>query len=155
MDQINIDQIVEKFKDRLVATKEAESFRKEVVEPLSEAIFKETFVKIFDNIAKSINSKVGTEVIKTLPENKNKYIIEGLYHRIIFQRSSPEILGNSAYINIIPIYTWKGVQKHLGPISLIINIETKDHKWDITYDSVESYAKKIFEGFTEDKDFNI
>jgi hypothetical protein len=155
MEQINLDEIVEKFKDRLVATKEAEKFRKEVIEPFVEDVFEKEFIQTFNNIASAINEKVGTEVIRSYIESKNKYVIEGLYHRVFFQLSSIDIITQTAYVNIIPVYVWKGITKHLGPISLILNTETQTFKWDIPYNSIENYASKIFKGFTEDKDFTL
>lgn len=155
MDEINIDGIVEKFKDRLLATKEAEKFRNEIVEPLIERVFAENFIKTIDNIGDQINNKVGTQVVKCYSEDKDKYVIEGLYHKVYFQKANTDIIGTSAYVNIIPIYSWKGATKHLGPISLIINTENNETKWDIPFESIENYAKKLFSGFAEDKDFTI
>lgn len=155
MDQINIDEIVEKFKERLLATKEAEKFRNEVIEPLVNKVFEEDFIKVFEEVAETINNKVGTDIIKHYSEGDNKYYIEGSYHKIYFQKSNIDIIENVAYVNIIPIYIWKGVTKHLGPISFVVNINTKQIKWDLPLDNIGTYAKKLFSGFVEDKDFNI
>jgi hypothetical protein len=155
MDEINLDEIVDKFKNRLLATQEAEKFKSEIVEPLVEEGFKEKFIKKFENITETINQKVGSQVIKTHQEDKNKYIVEGLYHRVYFQKSNTDVIDNKAYTSIIPIYVWKGVTKHLGPISLIINTETREVKWDIPFGSVEKYAGELFQGFAEDKDFSL
>ena len=153
--EVNIDEIVLKFKERLVATKEAEKFRNEVVEPLVDAIFREDFINTFDSFSETINKSVGNEVIKHYIEDNNRYVIEGMYHKIYFQKSHVEIVGNNAYVNIIPVYVWKELTKHLGPISLIVNVETRDFKWEIQFESIKSYATKVFAGLIDDKDFNI
>ncbi|MEW6171384.1 MAG: hypothetical protein AB1472_07515 [Candidatus Omnitrophota bacterium] len=152
----SIDEIVEKFKSHLIAKNKAEAFFKETIEPKVEKVFQEKFVKAFETIAEAINTKVGSDVIHCYHENKDKFVIEGLYHKIFFQKSQIEIIvAGTVQVNIIPIYAWKGITKHMGPISFILDIENNTVTWDISFDSIEMYATNLFSGFVEDKDFSL
>ncbi len=66
-----------------------------------------------------------------------------------------EVLDKVVSLSIIPIYIWKGVSKHLGPITAFINIENSAINWDIPHDSVEEYSKVLFSKLVEDIDFSM
>ena len=86
-------------------------------------------------------------------EGKSRFYIEGRFHRIIFQRGKFEKIDNLINVNIIPLCMWKGVTKHLGPISFVKNIENGLIECDLPDESVEEYTKCILSNLTEDEDF--
>lgn len=149
----DVEQLIEKFRAKLLLEQEAEKHRNEIVIPLVNKVFVENFTKIFQNLADEINNQLGFKVVTFQTEGKNRFVIEGQYHRIYFQKSKIDILENFINVNIVPIYIWKGVTKHLGPISLIIDSNTEEIKWDISSRSVEEYSKELFSKFVDDEDF--
>lgn len=148
---INIEDLVEKFKTKLALVKETENHRNNTVEPIVSTIFTEEFSDIFKYISESLNENLGFNAVNFKSEGKNRFFIEGRFHRVIFQKGKIEILDNIIKTTIIPIYIWKGVTKHLTPISFTINPDSHNVKWD--YDSPERYAKNLFSKLVDDDDF--
>lgn len=149
----NIEQLVEKFRKKLLVDQEIERYKTETVNPLVEKSFNNNFAQIFCDLANKINEELGFKVVSYQPEGKNRFIIEGQYHRIYFQKSKIDYLEGTASVHIIPICIWKGVTKHLGPISLFINTNSQEIKWDIPFDNVEEYSKILFSKLVDDEDF--
>jgi len=149
----DVEQLVEKFRAKLLLEQEVEKHRNEIVIPLVNKVFVENFTKIFQNLANEINNQLGFKVVTFQSEGKNRFVVEGQYHRIYFQKSKIDIIDNFINVNIVPIYIWKGVTKHLGPISIIIDSDTKGVRWDISSNSVEEYSKDLFSKLVDDEDF--
>ena len=150
---VDIEDLVEKFKTKITLVQETENYKTNIVEPIVNKIFNEKFSDSFKNISESLNEKLEFNAVNFKAEGKNRFFIEGRFHRIIFQKGKIEILDNNITVNIIPIYVWKGVIKHLKLISFIINSDLQDITWDIQFNSPEDYAKSIFSKLIDDDDF--
>ena len=151
----DFEQIVERFKTKLSISREA---HKQDIESLNKVInkeFSENFAQVFYDLSEKINDQVGSNVISFNVETKDRFVIQGQHHRIFFQKSKLEVDSSFASINIIPIYIWKGVTKHMGPITLIINLDDNSVKWDLPSGSIESYTLSLFENLIDDKDFSM
>lgn len=151
----DVEYLVEKFRTKLLAAQEMEKYKTEVISPLVGKIFIDQFAGVFQNLTDEINSKVGSRVITFISEGKNRFTIEGLHHRIIFQKGKIEVFDSRAVLNIIPIYVWKGVTKHLGPISIVIDPNTEETKWDIPFGNTVDYSKDLFSKLVDDEDFSM
>lgn len=152
---INMQQLIEKYKAKLLKENEQARYQNEKINEVTNHLFIQDFSKNFQNIAEEINQNIGSKILSFQSEGKNRFIIEGKFHRVYFQKGKVEINNNILILNIIPICVWKGVTKHLGPISVYKNIETNETKWDITSDSPKKYAMNLFEKLIEDVDFSI
>ncbi len=150
---VDIDDLVETYKKKVAQVKEAENYKLEIIEPEAARIFDEGFMQVFRNIADVVNQKVSSNVINFKTEGKNRFSIEGRFHRITFQKGKTEIIEQMINVNIIPLCVWKGVTKHLGPISFIKNFEDDKVEWDLPATSVEEYTKRLFRKLAEDEDF--
>lgn len=148
---VDIEDLVEKFKNKLALVKETENYKTTIVEPVVNTIFNEEFADIFKTIAESLNEKLECNAVNFKSEGKNRFFIEGRFHRIIFQKGKIEILDNVVNTTIIPLYIWKGVTKHLTPILFTINPDSHDIKWNLN--SLEDYAKNLFSKLVDDDDF--
>lgn len=148
---VNIEDLVEKFKTKLALAKETEEYKNTVVEPVVNTIFNEEFAGIFRTITETLNEKLQVNTVNFKSEGKNRFFIEGRFHRIIFQKGKIEILDNVVNTTIIPLYIWKGVTKHLTSILFTINSDSYDVKW--SFDSTEEYAKNLFSKLVDDDDF--
>ena len=148
---IDIEDLAEKFKNKLTLAKETEEYKNTVIEPVVNKIFNEEFAGIFQTITESLNKKLQCNAVNFKSEGKNRFFIEGRFHRIIFQKGKIEIPDNVIKTTIIPLYIWKGVTKHLTPISFTINPDSHDIKW--SFDSPENYAKNLFSKLVDDDDF--
>ena len=148
---VDIEDLVEKFKAKLAFVKKTENYKNEIVEPIVNTIFNEEFADVFQNISEALNEKLGLNEINFKSEGKTRFFIEGRFHRIIFQKSKIEILENFVKTTIIPIYIWKGITKHLSPISFTINSSSHDIKWSFALP--EHYAKNLFSKLIDDDDF--
>ena len=151
----DVEHLVDKFRTKLLAAQEMEKYKTEIVLPLVSRIFTDQFAGIFQNLTDEINLKVGSRVITYISEGKNRFTIEGLHHRIIFQKGKIEVFDGRAVLNIIPIYIWKGVTKHLGPISIIVAPNAEEINWDIPFGSVVDYSKDLFGKLVDDEDFSM
>ena len=151
----DIDQLVEKFRAKLLVAQEAEKFKNEVVNPLVNKIFNGNFSKVFQCLADELNSKVGAKVITFIPEGKSRFAIEGQFHRVYFQKGKVDVFDNIINAHIIPIYIWKGVTKHLGPISFFVDPDNEEIKWDIPFESLEDYSSDLFGKLVDDVDFSM
>ncbi len=149
---VDLEDLVETYKQKIAADN-GEKYKNEVIEPRLTEIFNRDFAAIFNNIIDIINSKVNSTVINFKPEGKNRFSIEGKFHRIIFQKGKTEIIGNMAGVNIIPLCIWKGVTKHLGPIAFVKDLESDKIEWDLPVNSTEDYVKSILGKLAEDEDF--
>lgn len=152
---INIDDLAEKFQNKINNSKENEIFKNDVAEPMANKIFLEKFSDIFKNITEALNKKLGINVVNFKSEGKTRFFVEGRYHRIIFQRGNINISKNEISMAIIPIFIWKGVTKHLNQISFSVKDDVKNIKWGVPFDSPEEYAKNLFGKLIDDKDFFI
>lgn len=150
---VDIQDLVETYKQKVSEAQEAESHKKEVIEPVLLQIFNENFLGVFKDIINRLNEKVNSNVINLRVEGKNRFTIEGRYHRVTFQKGKTDIIENIANANIIPLCVWRGVTKHLGPISFLRNFETEVLEWDLKASSPEEYAKKLLRKLAEDEDF--
>lgn len=148
---VDIEDLAEKFKNKLTFVKEMENYQNNIVEPIVNTIFTEEFADIFKTIAESLNEKLQFNAVNYKSEGKNRFFIEGRFHRIIFQKGKIEILDNVIKTTIIPIYIWKGVTKHLMPLSFTINPDSHNIKW--SFDLPENYAKNLFSKLVDDDDF--
>lgn len=148
-----VEQLVEKYRKKLLVDEKVEKYKMEIINPLVDKIFSNDFASIFSNLANEINEEIGFTVITYQQEGKSRFVIQGQYHRIIFQRSKPDISDGIAGIHIVPIYIWKGVTKHLSPIFFFIEPESKEIKWDIAFNSTEDYITALFSNLVDDKDF--
>ncbi len=148
-----IDELVEKFRSKLLKEQECQKYRDEVATPIINKIFNENFVVVFQSLSDEINNKLGAQVISFLKEGANRFTIQGKYHRVTFQRGKIEFSGGIINVSIIPVYIWKGVTKHLGPISIIINPETSDFEFDLSSEDIKVYSKKLFSNLVDDSDF--
>lgn len=149
----NIDNLVKKFRAKFVLAPETENYKNNVVEPIVNKIFSEEFSEIFKTISESLNEKLGFNAVNFKTEGKTRFFVEGRFHRIIFQKGKTEILDNVITTTIIPLYIWKGVTKHLTPVSFVINPDSRHIKWGFPFNSPEEYAENIFGRFVEDDDF--
>lgn len=150
---VDVEQLVEKYRQKLLIDQEIENYKREVVNPLADKVFFENFANIFSDLVSKINEKLGFKVVSYQQEGKHRFTIEGQFHRIYFQKSKVDYSDKIAGVYIIPIYVWKGVTKHLGPISYFINTDSKEVKWDITYETVEEYSNILFSRLVDDEDF--
>src|SRR6056297_547616 len=150
---VDIDDLVETYKKKVAQVKEAENYKLEIIEPEVARIFDKDFMQVFQNIADAVNHKVNSNVINFKTEGKNRFSIEGRFHRITFQKGKIETIDRMVNVNIIPLCVWKGVTKHLGPISFIKNLENNKIEWDLPATSVEEYTKRLFRKLAEDEDF--
>lgn len=150
---VDIEELVETYKEKIIRTEESERYDKEVIVPQVARIFTDEFMGVFEKISQTINQQIKTTVIKFKPEGHTRFSIEGRFHRVIFQRGKIEALDNIIYVNIIPLCIWKGVTKHLGPICFAKNLETGSIEWDLPTTSVEEYTKIILGKLAEDEDF--
>jgi len=148
---VDIEDLTEKFKTKIALEKETENYKNTIVEPIVNKIFNEEFAEIFKNIAETLNKKLGFNIVNFKSEGKNRFFIEGRFHRIIFQKGKIEILNDIVITTIIPLYIWKGVTKHLKPILFTINPNSDNIKW--SFDSLEDYAKNLFSKLVDDDDF--
>ncbi|MDD3150712.1 MAG: hypothetical protein PHV68_07735 [Candidatus Gastranaerophilales bacterium] len=151
----DIDELVQKFKEKIIETEKNEQFKESVVNPLAERVFAKNFLGVFKELALKINEKIGFKVITFLQDNKNRFSVSGQYHRIHFQKCNVEIIENIITVSIIPLYVWKGVSKHFEPISFFINLHDESVSWDIPEGSVDKYCKNLFMKFIEDIDFSM
>ncbi len=149
----DLEELIKTYKQKITASKEEEKYKNEVIEPNVNEIFNKSFKDVFKTIIETLNQKVNSNVISYKLESKNRFSIEGKFHRIIFQIGKTEIINSMISVNIIPLCIWKGVTKHLGPISFIKDLETDCLKWDLPVRSVESYAKILLGKLAEDEDF--
>ncbi len=149
---VSLEELVETYKQKFSDSKQEEQYKNEVIEPEIIKIFNEQFSKIFKNIIEIINQKLNQNVINYKSEGKNRFSIEGKFHRIIFQKGKTEIINNLVCVNIIPLCTWKGVTKHLGPISFVKDPENNRIEWDLPVGSVEVYVKTLLGKIAEDED---
>lgn len=149
----NIDNLAEKFKAKFVLTTEAENYKNNIVEPVINKIFSEEFAEIFKTISESLNEKLGFNAVNFKTEGKTRFFVEGRFHRIIFQKGETKILENIIKTTIIPICIWKGVTKHLAPVSFTVNPDSHNIKWDFSFSSPEKYAENVFGRLVEDDDF--
>jgi len=152
---IDFDKLVEKFKTKIKINEEKQRYLNDVVNPMVDKYFKENFVQTFSDLITELNQRVGSTVITFTLESKNRYVIQGLYHRILFQKSNVDVMENIISVDIVPIYIWKGVTKHLGPISMFINPETQEVKWDLPDEDIKNYALSLFNNLVEDEDFSM
>ncbi len=150
-----IDELVEKFRSKLLKEQECQKYKDEVATPVINKIFNENFVSVFKNLSEELNNKLGAQVIGFQQEGTNRFTIQGKYHRVIFQRGKVEFAGGIINVSIIPVYIWKGVTKHLGPISIIINPETSYFEFDLSSDNIKVYSKNLFSNLVDDNDFFV
>lgn len=148
-----VEQLVEKYRKKLLIDEKVEKYKMEIINPLVDKVFSNDFSAVFSNLANEINEKLGFNVITYQQEGKSRFVIQGQHHRIIFQRSKPDVSDGIAGIHIVPIYIWKGVTKHLGPVFFFIEPESGEIKWDISFGNVEDYTAVLFSNLVDDKDF--
>lgn len=151
----NIDELIAKFRQKMLVSKETEQFKEETAKPLADKVFNDDFTEKFKNLTDKINESIGSKIISFISEGKNRFVIEGQYHRVYFQKSKLEIENNLIVVNIIPILIWKGVTKHLGPISYYIDYFKNKTSWDIPLNSVEEYSQNLFSKLVDDEDFSM
>ena len=149
----SMEQLVEKFKEKLFVSSATEKYKNEIVLPLVSRIFNEKFVMVFENLANELNSQLNFNAVSFQTEGKVRFILEGRYHRIYFQKGKVDILDDFVTVSIIPIYIWKGVTKHLKPVSFFLNLNNEEIKWNISFDNVEDYSKSLFCKLVDDEDF--
>lgn len=148
----DLEELLETYKQKLMYEQHDKQLA-ESVEITAGEIFNKNFSEVFSNIIETINKKLNVNVINYKSESKNRFSIEGNFHRIIFQKGKVEKLDNIINVNIIPLCIWKGVTKHLGPISFVKNLETDKLKWNLPEDSVEIYVKTLLGKLADDEDF--
>ncbi len=151
----NFQVVIDRYKAKLDATKIIQVQNSEIVEELTKKAFNDEFAGLFYELAERINKEVGAKVLSYIIETKDRFVLQGQHHRIFFQKGKTEVYDKIATVNIVPIYIWKGVTKHLGPITIVINSETREIKWDIISGCIEDYAIKIFNNLIDDKDFSM
>lgn len=151
----DFEQVVERFKTKLSISREVHNFDVEELTKIINKEFSEGFAEVFYDLSEKLNNQVGSKVLSFNVETKDRFTIQGPYHRIFFQKSKLETMSNIVSVNIIPIYVWKGVTKHMGPITLLINMENNEIKWDISTKTVEQYAISLFDKLIDDKDFSM
>jgi len=149
------NELVEKFKTKLKITQETQKYKDEVILPLINEIYDSEFVNVFNNLVDDLNERVGSKVVGFNADSKNRFTVEGMYHRLIFQKSRIEIYENLVSLNIVPLYIWKGTTKHIGIITMFLNPETNEVKWEIPFNNVKDYAIKLFDGLINDVDFGM
>jgi len=150
----NVEKLVEKFRQKLQIDQEIEKYKEETVNPLVDRVFNINFIGVFSNLADEINNKIGIKIINIQPEGKSRFVVQGQHHRIYFQKSKVDISPEGiASTHVIPIYIWKGVTKHLGPITFFINVNSQEVKWNIPFESPENYSEILFSKLVEDEDF--
>jgi hypothetical protein len=148
---VDIEDLAEKFKNKLALVKKTENYKNTIVEPIVNKIFNEEFADIFKNISESLNEKLEFNAVNFKSEGRNRFFVEGRFHRIIFQKGKIEIVDNVVNTTIIPLYVWKGVTKHLTPVLFTINPDSQHIKWN--FNSPEDYAKNLFSKLVDDDDF--
>lgn len=151
----DIEYIVERFKTKFSVSKNVENYTNQTLLPLTNKIFSENFSDVLKQLVENINKQVGTPVLTFIQETKDRTLVQGQFHRIFFQKNKLELHDNIASVSIIPIYVWKGVTKHLGPITYFVNTDTQEVKWDIQFDTVKHYAINLFNNLVDDKDFSM
>lgn len=151
----DIEQLVEKFRTKLLTAQKAEKYRNEVITPLVNKIFNEDFARVFENLANEINARLNSKVVSFNMESKARFVIQGKYHRIYFQKGKVDLINEIINVNIIPIYIWKGVTRHLGPVSISVNPACGEIKWDMPHNNVEEYSKDLFGKLVDDEDFSM
>ena len=152
---VDIEDLVETYRKKVAAAEETQKYRMETITPQVTEIFNKSFMEIFRDIAETVNEKVNTTVINFKSEGKNRFSIEGRFHRIVFQKGKIEIIDDMVSVNIIPLCVWKGVTKHLGPISFVKDLVTGMIKWDLPVSSVEEYTKNLLGKLAEDENLEM
>ncbi|MEI7474409.1 MAG: hypothetical protein WCK67_06475 [bacterium] len=152
---IDMKQLIEKFKAKLLEEEGNSLYKNESVRNIVNRVFVEEFAKIFESIVNEINNKLNIKLLSYQLEGKSRFIVEGRYHRIYFQKGKIDQNDEVIQLNIIPICVWKGVTKHLGPICAYINQETLQIKWDIPFENPEIYAMDVFNKLVDDTDFSM
>lgn len=151
----DIDELVQKFKNKLESAQRTEKIKEEFAIPATNNLFENGFATVFKELSQKICYSVGYDVVTFAAEGKSRFVLSGQFHRIYFQKGKIEVLDKVVSLSIIPIYIWKGVSKHLGPITAFVNIENSSINWDIPHETVEEYSKVLFSKLVEDIDFSM
>jgi hypothetical protein len=151
---IEMKQLIEKFKSKLKEEGNS-AYKNDDVRIAVNKAFIDEFAKVFELIVNEINTKLDIKLLSFQLEGKSRFIVEGRYHRIYFQKGKIDYENEIISLNIIPICVWKGVTKHLGPISAYINQKTFETKWDLSQQTPQIYAMNVFNKLVDDTDFSM